>query len=105
MTGLEIFLLTLVLGLSTILSVGIWFSARAGRRVRAWEELFTDTFEEMTNSAEIFHSLVHKRELLLDDPDIQRLIKVFDYTLSILERYIIDGNNLSPQAKQEEREE
>lgn len=102
MTGLEIFLLILVAVLAVVLGAGVRYALLAGRKIRTWEDLFTDTFEEMTNAAEIFHSLVYRRTLLADDPEIQRLVKVFDYTLSILESYINNGKELTPtEAKKE----
>ena len=75
-------LIGLVVILVIILGVGIRYGLRAGRRINSWETLYTETYEEMKNAQEIFHSLVYRRQLLMDDPEIQRLIKVFDYTLS-----------------------
>lgn len=104
MTGLEIFLICCVVLLLVVIGFGVKYGAAAGRRIRAWETLFEETYEEMKNAEEIFHSLVYRRQLLLDDPEIQRLIKVFEYTFNVLEIFLRNGEQLVKTTKEKKEE-
>ncbi len=88
-------------------TTGFFFvvSRRAFERVRKLEYLFIDTLDDMQHSAEIFHQLVNRRALLSDDPDVQRIRRVFGVTLDILGEYIAYGKQLTAETQKEKIEE
>ena len=96
--------LVLVLSATTLIFVGI--SMKATTRINNLEYLFLDTLEDIEHSASIFDTLVNRRSLLSDDPDVQKIRQVFAVTLNILGEYISNGKLATAKAATEkEREE
>lgn len=75
------------------------------RRLRYLEELFYDSLEDLQHSASIFDTLVNRRSLLSNDPDVQQIKQVFGVTLDILGELIRYGQEIAERPPTEERGE
>jgi len=89
------------LSTTVILMIG---GLRAARRIQMWESLFVDSHEDIGEAYEIFSTLVNRRSLLADDPDVIRIRKVFGVVLDILGEHIKNGTDLADKALQENKE-
>lgn len=81
------------------------FSIRIVRRLRHFEELFYDSFEDLQNAANIFDTLVNRRQLLSNDPDVIQIKQVFGVTLDILGEFMKYGQEITerPAEKKEKK--
>lgn len=100
-----VFLVALVIIFAALAGFFFLASLKATQRVQQLEYLFLDTLEDIQESANIFHQLVKRRSLLSDDPDIQRIQRVFGVTLDILREFIIDGKQLTAATQKERQKE
>jgi len=100
-----ILLIILSVVLFILFSGAFYLALRAGRQLREYEYFFGDTVEDLHHAAAIFDELVNKRELLVNDPDIQKLKQVFAVSLDILVGYLDEGKRLLSRERQEKKKE
>ena len=74
----------LLISFCVLLCVGIF---RQARQLRNYELFFEDTLEDIEHAHNMFYDLVHKRELLINDPDVKKLQQVSAIMVDILSEY------------------
>jgi hypothetical protein len=71
--------------------VSVILLVRVVRRIVTLETVFVDTIEDIEAAIVVFDTLVNRRSLLSDDPDIQKIKQVFAIILDVLGDYIKNG--------------
>lgn len=81
------------------------FALRTARQLRSTEEMIVDTIADIEEVATVFDTLVNRRSLLADDPDIQKIRQVFGVTLDILGEFLKNARFITEGAQEETQKE
>lgn len=80
-------LILLVLTLSTLLSMFIYYGLKAARLNQHYEEFYVSTLDDIDVTIKMLDDLIHKRHLVSDDPDVQNVYKTIVIIYDTLSGY------------------
>lgn len=64
---------------------------------RAYEEFYNSSLEDLSNIAEAMNLIANKRPLLVEDPDVENLIKGVNLSRDIVAQYSDIRNNVQKE--------
>lgn len=81
------FLIFLILILSVLVGVFIYYGIKASRLVQEYETFYNSTLDDVDSAIVMLDTLITRRQLLSDDPDVQNVYKVIVIIHDILLGY------------------
>ena len=96
----------LVVALSIALATFVRVAITKDRQVRAYEEFYASTIDDVEAAIRVFDQLTNRRQLLSDDPDVQNIHRVMEIMHDILIGYInIYDRKQDPSGRREAKKD